>query len=67
MVNRDPVIAYLLHEMAEDEREAFGERWFVEPKLREDLQLAEADLNPIFVRAKPEGGAVAADALIVTC
>jgi len=30
-------------------------------------QLAEADLNPIFVRAKPEGGAVAADALIVTC
>jgi acyl-CoA synthetase (NDP forming) len=29
-------------------------------------RLAEADLNPIFVRAKP-GGAVAADALIVTC
>ena len=29
-------------------------------------RLAEVDLNPIFVRARPEG-AVAADALIVTC
>jgi len=30
-------------------------------------RLSEADLNPIFVRSKPEGGAIAADALIVTC
>jgi hypothetical protein len=55
MVNRDPVIAYLLHEMAEDEREAFGERWFVEPKLREDLQLAEADLLDAYARGKVKG------------
>ena len=55
MVNRDPVIAYLLHEMAEDEREAFGERCFVEPKLREDLQMAEADLLDAYARGKAKG------------
>jgi hypothetical protein len=55
MVNRDQVIAYLLHQMAEDEREAFSERCFVEPGLREDLQMAEADLLDAYARGKAKG------------
>jgi anti-sigma factor RsiW len=52
MVNRDQVIAYLLHEMPEDEREAFGERWFTDPELSEDLRMTEADLLDAYVRGK---------------
>jgi hypothetical protein len=55
MVNRDQVIAYLLHQMAEDEREVFSERCFVEPGLREDLQMAEADLLDAYARGKAKG------------
>ncbi len=50
MVNRDHVIAYLLHEMPEDEREAFAERWFVEPELSQELRTAEADLLDAYAR-----------------
>ncbi len=54
MVNRDQLIAYLLHQMAEDEREAFSERCFLEPGLREDLQMAEADLLDAYARGRPK-------------
>jgi hypothetical protein len=50
MVNRDQVIAYLLHQMAEDQREAFSERWFTEPELRDDLRTAEAELLDAYAR-----------------
>jgi hypothetical protein len=52
MVNRDQLIAYLLHQMAEAEREAFSERWFVEPELREELRMAEADLLDAYTRGE---------------
>jgi hypothetical protein len=52
MVNRDQVIAYLLHDMPEDEREAFGERWFTDPELGEDLRMTEADLLDAYARGK---------------
>jgi hypothetical protein len=55
MASRDQVIAYLLHEMPEDEREAFSERCFVEPELREDLQMTEADLLDAYARGKVKG------------
>src|ERR1700722_7851559 len=52
MVNRDQLIAYLLHQMAEDERQAFSERWFVEPQLRDELRMAEADLLDAYIRGE---------------
>src|ERR1700683_4797957 len=55
MVNRDQVIAYLLHQMAEGASEGFSERCFVEPGLREDLQMAEADLLDAYARGKAKG------------
>jgi hypothetical protein len=55
MASRHQVIAYLLHEMPEDEREAFSERCFVEPELREDLQMTEADLLDAYARGKVKG------------
>jgi hypothetical protein len=55
MVNRDQVIAYLLHEMPEDEREAFAERWFVEPELSEELRTVEADLLDAYARGTALG------------
>lgn len=50
MVNRDPVIQYLLHEMPEAERAAFAERLFTEPELYERVQMAEAELLDAYVR-----------------
>jgi hypothetical protein len=44
MVTRDQMIAYLLHQMPEEERDAFAERWFTEPELYERLQILEAEL-----------------------
>jgi hypothetical protein len=52
MVNRDQLIAYLLHQMADEEREAFSERWFVEPDVCEDLRMTEADLLDAYARGK---------------
>jgi len=52
MVNRDEVIAYLLHEMPEAERAAFAERWFTEPDLYESVQAAESGLLDDYVRNK---------------
>jgi hypothetical protein len=50
MVNRDQVIAYLLHEMPETERAAFAEQWFSEPELYESVRMAEAALLDDYVR-----------------
>jgi hypothetical protein len=50
MVNRDDLIAYLLHEMPEAERTAFAEHWFTEPDTYERLQMAEADLLDSYAR-----------------
>jgi hypothetical protein len=52
MANRDEMIAYLLHEMPEPERALFAERWFAEPELYEELQMAEAELLDEYVRGK---------------
>jgi len=46
------LIAYLLHQMAEEERQAFSERWFVEPELRDELRMAEADLLDAYTRGE---------------
>jgi len=50
MVDRGNLIAYLLHEMPETERDAFAERWFSDPELYRQLQMAEADLLDAYVR-----------------
>jgi hypothetical protein len=55
MVNRDQLIAYLLHTMAEDERQVFSERWFAEPELLEALRMAEADLLDGYARGEVSG------------
>jgi hypothetical protein len=52
MVNRDDMIAYLLHQMPEAERAAFAERWFTEPDLYEQLQMVEAELLDDCARGK---------------
>jgi hypothetical protein len=52
MVNRDDVIAYLLHEMPEAERAEFTERWFTDPESYQRLLAAEAELLDDFVRGK---------------
>lgn len=50
MVDRADLNAYLLHEMPETERNAFAERWFTEPDLYQELQMAEADLLDAYAR-----------------
>lgn len=50
MVNRDDLIAYLLHEIPEGDRLEFAERWFVDPDLSEQLSGAEAELFDAYVR-----------------
>ncbi len=52
MVNRDDLIAYLLHQMPEEDRAAFAEKWFAEPELYERLQMVEAELLDDYVRGK---------------
>ncbi len=52
MVNREELIAYLLHEMREPERLDFAARWFVEPELNEELCIAEAELFDSYVRGE---------------
>jgi hypothetical protein len=44
------MIAYLLNDMPEAARAAFVERWFTEPDLYEQLQMAEADLLDEYAR-----------------
>jgi hypothetical protein len=56
MVNRDDLIAYLLHRMPEDERAALGERWMTDPDLYAQLCAAEADLLDAYVRNEVSPG-----------
>jgi hypothetical protein len=49
-VNRDVLNAYLLHQMPEEERAAFSERWEADPDIYDELQMAEADLLDAYVR-----------------
>lgn len=51
MVNRD-VIAYLLHQLPEKDRDAFAERWMADPALYEQLRSAEADLLDGYARGE---------------
>ena len=44
MVNREELIAYLLHQMADEAREAFASRWIDDPELYDQLRQAEAEL-----------------------
>ena len=50
MVNREELIAYLLHQMPEEAREAFSERWIDDPELYEQLRQAESELLDGYAR-----------------
>src|SRR5271163_942535 len=52
MVNRDDLIAYLLHQMPEPERLDFAERWFADRELSEQLSIAESELLDAYVRGE---------------
>jgi hypothetical protein len=49
-VNRDDLIAYLLHKLPESEREAFEDRWVEDPALYQQVQDAEAELLDAYAR-----------------
>lgn len=55
MVNREQLIDYLLHQMLDDERDAFNERWFSEPELCEELRAIEAELLDDYARGAATG------------
>lgn len=55
MVNRNDLIAYLLHEMPEAERLDFAEQWFTDADLNSQLLLAEAELLDAYVRGQLSG------------
>jgi hypothetical protein len=50
MVNRDDLIAYLLHTMPEEERAAVAERWMTDPGLHQQLRACEAELLDAYAR-----------------
>jgi hypothetical protein len=52
MIDRDALIDYLLHRMPESERLDFAERWFPDPDLAQQLEIAEAELMDAYVRAE---------------
>jgi len=52
MVNRDDLIAYLLHRIPEPERLDFAEKWFGDPDLDEQVRTAEAELLDSYVRGE---------------
>jgi hypothetical protein len=52
MVNREELIAYLLHQMPEPDRLDFAARWFAEPEIEEQLYIAEAELFDSYVRGE---------------
>jgi hypothetical protein len=49
-VNRDELIAYLLHQMPEEQRLALEDRWMEDPDLHQQLRSVEADLLDAYVR-----------------
>jgi hypothetical protein len=50
--NREHLIAYLLHEMPEEDRAAFCEEWIADAQLHEDLRMMEAELLDSYVRGE---------------
>lgn len=52
MVSRDELIAYLLHEMPQAERDSFAEQWFADPDLHHELEMAEAELLDSYARSQ---------------
>ena len=52
MVNRDNLVAYLLHQMPEPERLDFAERWFADSDLTEQLNITEVELMDAYVRGE---------------
>jgi hypothetical protein len=48
--NREDMIAYLLHEMPEDQRASFSEDWMAEPALYDEIHRVEAELIDEYVR-----------------
>ena len=50
MVNREELIAYLLHQMPEEAREAFNDRWIGDPELYEQLRQTESELLDGYAR-----------------
>jgi hypothetical protein len=51
-VNREDLIAYLLHQMPEEDRQAFAERWMDDAELHEALRLTEAELLDSYARGE---------------
>jgi hypothetical protein len=49
-VNRDELIAYLLHQMPEEQRVALEDRWMEDPDLHQQLRSLEAELLDAYVR-----------------
>jgi hypothetical protein len=49
-VNRDELIAYLLHQMPEEQRAALEDRWMEDPDLHQQLRSVEAELLDAYVR-----------------
>jgi hypothetical protein len=49
-MNRDHVIAYLLHQMPEPERLQFAEQWMADPALYDEVRMAEDELLDAYVR-----------------
>lgn len=52
MVNREHLIAYLLHQMPETDRLEFAEQWFTDSDLDEQLRATEAELLDAYVRGE---------------
>ena len=59
-MNSEDLIAYLLHETAEEERLAFSQKWMSDPELHEQLKMAEAELL-MPTSARKSGSAPAAN------
>jgi hypothetical protein len=51
-MNKQDMIAYLLHEMPEKDREAFAERWMQDAEIHEALRLTEAELLDSYARGE---------------
>ena len=49
-MNRDDLIAYLLHKLPESERDAFEDRWVEDPSLYQQLRDAEAELLDAYAK-----------------
>lgn len=55
-LDREYLIAYLLHEIPEEERTALSEQWMADPALHEQIRMAEAELLDEYVRGDVAAG-----------